>query len=142
MVNDNRFNPRVHADFLASILLTEQQGIEVSIANISISGIMIDATQREFRSILGERHTNFSAHQTETREMDVKFSLPGDSGRGCGADIEVRCRAVYVRRISQDSYHIGLKFLTLDTASRSKIIRYVDTALLAKSRPQAAAQHR
>ena len=139
MLNDSRINPRVKANFAADILLAEQQPIEVPVANISLTGIMLDATQVEFRALLGERHTIFSPHQTEPREMDLKFCLPGGPGLGRMAMIDVRCRAVYVRRISQNCFHIGLKFIQLDAGAEAKIAKFVSVSLLAKSRPAMSA---
>ena len=139
MLNDNRINPRVKANFAADVLLAEQQQIEVPAANISLTGIMLDATQADFRAILGERHANFSPHQTEPREMDVKFCLPGGPGLGRMAKIDVRCRAIYVRRISQNCFHIGLKFIGLDAGAESKIAKFVSISLMANSRPAMSA---
>lgn len=104
--------------------------LEVWLANISMNGVMIEATQSDFQTILAN---NKELHLNKPVEVDLKFKLPGDKAEP--AAVNVRCRAIYVRRQSQNKYFIGFKFLKIAQRNMLAVKEYIDTNLSISDRP-------
>ena len=89
---------------------------------------MVDATQLEFQEILNHRN---SIKLDEPVEVDVQFKLTGIDG--LPIVISSHCRAIYVRRISQNKYYVGFKFLKIskrfETAIEVFIQNNIDSVL-------------
>ena len=120
MNNDNRINPRVPLNLLVKITLPEQREIQIQTENISLTGIMIIATQEEFEAILHRKTPEAIVAQPE---LQVSFTVP----RSDAKDLQVSAqrRAIHVRRISQNKYFIGLKFLQLNQSATSAIQHHI-----------------
>ncbi len=105
--NENRIHPRVLAGFETEVILADGQRISVTTANISLAGVMIDVNQKDFERILKKRII-----LDVPVEVDVEFKLP--EANDTTLLVNSHCRTVYVRRISQDQYYIGFKFLKIN----------------------------
>ena len=124
MINDNRINPRVPIDMAVAITLPNNGDIEVHSENISLSGIMIVANHDEFQANL---HRKIAEHSTTEPELKVSFTMPRSDNKP--VPIKTSCRAIHVRRISQDKYFIGLKFLKLSQSAAAAIQHHVNNNL-------------
>lgn len=105
--NENRIHPRVLAGFETEVTLADGQRLSVTTANISLTGVMIDVNQRDFETILKKR-----INLEVPVEVDLKFKLPDQNETILL--VTSHCRTVYVRRISQNQYFIGFKFLKIN----------------------------
>ena len=88
---------------------------------------MINATHEHFEHLLSANH---NINLKDPLEVDLQFKL------GTSNDAEViatHARAVYVRRISQNQYHLGFKFLKISQQTDSIIKAYVDANLPTES---------
>lgn len=126
MINDNRINPRVPIDLTVTITLPDNGDIEVHSENISLSGLMIVASHDEFQAIL---HRKIAEHATAQTEPELKVSFTMTRSDSKPIPIKTSCRAIHVRRISQDKYFIGLKFLKLSQSAAAAIQHHINNNL-------------
>lgn len=124
MNNDNRINPRVALSVPVSVTLPDKREIEIQSENISLTGIMIAATQQEFETILHRKNPRGINVQPE---LLARFRMPRKSTTDL--TVNTQCRAIHVRRISQNKYYIGLKFLQLNQAAASAIQYHIENNL-------------
>lgn len=124
MINDSRINPRVPLCTSVKIDLPNDSSVQIQSENISLSGLMLIATQDEFEAMLYRKNTEGKNLQPE---LHATFTLPRKDGKNIAVDS--RCRAIHVRRASQDKYYIGLKFLQLNQAAASVIQLHIQNNL-------------
>ncbi len=122
MVTDNRLHPRVKTDFEAEVLPSIGGELKVPVVNISIAGLMIRATQRDFNQILSARE---QLEQSKPTELHIQFNIPHAQDGSGSVCLKIYCRAIYVRRKSQNHYIIGFKFLDMTEADEAVIQQYV-----------------
>jgi c-di-GMP-binding flagellar brake protein YcgR len=125
VINDNRINPRAPIDLVVTVTLPDDKAIEVHSDNISLSGMMVVATHEQFQAILHRKTTLHNNAKSEP-ELNVSFTL---TKHNKPLPIRTHCRAIHVRRISQDKFFIGLKFLQLSQAAAVTIQQYVTSNL-------------
>lgn len=125
MTVNNRIHPRVKAHFPVEVTAGDGVKLEVFLENVSINGLMIVASQYDFETILVNSR---GLQLNKPVEADLRFSLH-DKDKPANGDIQVRCRAVYVRRQSQNKYFIGFKFLKISQHNQQLVTRYVNDNL-------------
>lgn len=81
---------------------------------------MVVATKPEFETL---SHLKNSLGTNVQPELLVSFSLPCKSAENL--TVNVQCRAIHIRRFSQNKYLIGLKFLQLNQVTTSAIQRHI-----------------
>jgi len=124
VIFDNRIHPRVAADFPCDITADDNVRLLVRLANISVGGLMITASQQDFETLLANSR---ELQLNRPVEADLSFALVSQPSM---ADrLQVRCRAVYVRRRSQDKYFIGFKFLNPSAHCQAAVNRYLNEHL-------------
>lgn len=123
-INDSRINPRVPLGIEVNITLPDKREIQIQSENISLTGIMIAATQQEFESLLHRKNPEGVNIQPE---LLASFSMPRKSAANLA--VNAQCRAIHVRRVSQNKYLIGLKFLQLNQAAASAIQYHIESNL-------------
>jgi len=84
---------------------------------------MVKASEADFKAIITHQH---QLALRQPVEADVKLEL---MHKDQSHIIDSLCRAIYVRRISQNEYHIGFKFLNLSPSNEKIINTYVLTHL-------------
>jgi len=107
-----------------NITLPDKREIQIPSENISLTGIMLVATQQEFEAIL---HRKNPAGINVQPELHARFTMPRKGAKDLTVNAE--CRAIHVRRMSQDKYFIGLKFLQLNQAAASAIQHHIQSNL-------------
>ncbi len=120
VINDNRINPRVPISISATIMLSDKSSLEVHTDNLSMGGVQIIATQSDFQSIVNSQG---SVSLDKQSEIDTNFSLPRK--KGAPLTIKAHCRVIHIRRVSQNQYYVGLKFLKMPQASAVAIQNYI-----------------
>lgn len=120
MTRENRIHPRVPASFQAEILDSAGNRLEVTTVNLSLSGVMIEATQEHFESILvNSKGLNLN----KPVEVDLQFKIPKNKSSRI---VSSHCRAIYVRRMAQNKYYIGFKFLKITQKCEAVVKAYID----------------
>ncbi len=123
-VNDSRINPRVPLEIEVNVKFADRREVQLQSENISLTGIMIAATQQVY-DMLSHRK-NPEAINTQP-ELLVSFSMPRKATENLA--VNAQCRAIHIRRMSQNKYLIGLKFLQLNQTAASAIQHYIDKNL-------------
>jgi len=124
VINDNRINPRVPLSVPVDITLPDKREIQIQSENISLTGIMLAATQQQFEAIL---HRKSAEGINVQPELHARFTMPRKDAKDL--TVNAQCRAIHVRRISQNNYFIGLKFLQLNQAAASAIQYHIENNL-------------
>lgn len=114
-----RIHPRVNVMLPCKVQHPCGYLLSVTAVDLSITGLMVETTEADFKTII--------AHQQQITlnqpvEAYIKLEL-GDEYQG--HVIDSLCRAIYVRRSSQDQYRIGFKFLNLSPPDEAKINSYI-----------------
>jgi hypothetical protein len=104
--------------------LPDEISVKIQAENISLSGLMLTATQEEFEAMLHRKNTEGVNVQPK---LHATFTLPRKNAKDL--TIDASCRAIHVRRASQNKYHIGLKFLQLNQAAASAIQLHIQSHL-------------
>ncbi len=118
MNNDKRNYPRVNIRGEANIRLA---GIvrNGTLMNLSPAGIQI-----ECRHQLVEQLAKFKSEAGLFPDFELEFTLP-TRGRNC-RKIKSTCTVSYCRRQRQDSYHLGLNFLSLAKQDEKQVSEYLN----------------
>ncbi|EGG99786.1 hypothetical protein imdm_685 [gamma proteobacterium IMCC2047] len=124
MINDSRINPRVPLSVSIKVDLPDGRTIQLQSQNISLSGLMLVADQKQFEALL---HRKNSSGVNIQPELHATFNLPRSKHKDLLVD--TRCRAIHVRRESQNKYYVGVKFLQLNQAAVSAIQQHVTNNL-------------
>lgn len=116
--NENRIHRRVQAGFETEVILPNGNCLHVTTSNLSLNGVMINATHQDFEMMLGtKKNLDLSV------EVDLKFKLSNKN-----ADpilVSCHCRTVYIRRVAQDRYVMGFKFLKINQGFESAIQKFI-----------------
>lgn len=117
MNGEKRNYPRVELGGDANILLA---GVirNGKLMNLSPSGIQIECRHQLIESL-----SKFKSDAGLYPEFELEFCLP-ESGRSKNS-IKSTCNVSYCRRQRQDSYHLGLNFISLDETDERKVVEYV-----------------
>ena len=103
--------------------------------NISITGLMLKLAEMTFRKSL---LTAKACIYMNPLKWDLKFSLPGKAV--AQVTVNARCRAIYVRRQSQNKYYIGFKFLKITQRSKMAVNRYINHKLAPTINPMTCSE--
>lgn len=122
--SDNRINPRVPFGIQVKVIFPDRREIQIHSENISLSGIMVVAAKPEFEALLNRKNTQDFYLQPE---VQVSFNIASKSASNL--TVNVTCRAIHIRRISQNRYLIGLKFLQLNQMAASAIQYHIESNL-------------
>lgn len=118
MSNERRKYPRVDLDGDVNIQIA---GVvrSGSLMNVSPEGIQI-----ECRHQLIEQLAKFKSDSGLFPDFELEFDLPvpEDDHR----NIKSTCNVSYCRRLSQDSYHLGLSFVTLSENDERRVSDYIN----------------
>ena len=120
MNNERRKYPRVSLGGEASILLSGvvRNGV---VMNLSPSGIQLECHHQ-----LVDQLSKAKSDAGLYPEFELEFTLPGN-GKKIKA-IKSTCNVSYCRRQNQDSYHLGLNFITLNEHDEQKVSDYISHA--------------
>lgn len=122
VINDHRIHPRAPLLTPVTAVLGDALRIELLAENISVSGIMLSATQEQFNRLLNRDNPPGINIQPE---LHIYFTI--DTHNSAKVNVEAFCRAIYVRRLSQNKYYVGLKYLQLSDTAATAIQQYVQT---------------
>ena len=123
IMNETRIFPRAPADYPIEIGVRKGEIIHTTLVNVSRNGVMISACHQHFEQLLAANH---NVNLNEPLEVDLQFKLGADDSAEV---IATHARAIYVRRIAQDQYHLGFKFLKISQQTDGVIKAYVEENL-------------
>lgn len=106
MHSELRMHPRMPTELSASLKLPDGNGVDVTVRNISLGGVMLEGGDG-----LNEGIRQIHAFPVE---VDLHFALQGKTVFG-------RYRLIHITRKRQDLFHAGFKALTMDETSSELI---------------------
>jgi hypothetical protein len=113
VLTDSRIHPRVETDFEVKVGIPGDNS-GARIISMSVGGIAIRGNH-QLEDILKLDNADAKG----VLEHIVSFSMPG-------GELSEICRLVHVRRLSQEHYEFGLKFIDLNPQDTVIIADYVD----------------
>lgn len=125
MPKNLRHHLRVPADFIAHVETERGEERAIAIANISRAGIMLDCDQEALETLLPNA---IRLAPQDPIALSVQFDLPlSTSGL---ASISNDMHVIYCRRLSRDSFHVGLEFNDLDAEQIILLEKFITEAKL------------
>ena len=126
---ERRKYPRVSVEGEANILLAGEVG-SGTLMKLSPSGIQIECHRQ-----LVEQLSHTKSDTGLYPEFELEFVLP-DCGKKKNArkdrePIKSTCHVSFCRRQRQDSYHLGLVFVSLNENDEKKVTDYINHAVAA-----------
>ena len=116
-----RHYTRIRAQLEASVLKDEKTAVTADIANLSRAGMMLACDN----ATLNEMLPNTTAIiPRKPVQLTVQFTVPVVATHT--VMIKALCNIVYTRRLSRDSFQVGLEFDSVENNGYSYIDQYID----------------
>ena len=127
-----REHPRVNLSLPIQVIRANGVVIHSTIFSLSRDGLQLSCDHQTARLIIPKLQQKLAV---EPVQIHVRFRLPLSSRPP--VEIDVHCLAKYVRRTSQDNYHIGLNYVDLDDDDIDGLDRYIEERMVAVERRNA-----
>lgn len=116
--DEKRKHPRIDLEGEANILLAGVTG-NGAMKNLSRTGIQLECHHQ-----LIEQLSEFKSNAGVFPDFELEFSLP--SSNESSKKIKSTCTVSYCRRQSQDSYLLGLNFISIAEQGENELVEYVE----------------
>ncbi len=120
MQDERRFYPRYGIDLGIELLTKEEEILEVEGINLSCNGMQIRC----------DEYTAQKIHLPGITQVDIRCFMPI---RKSIELFEAHARVIFVYRLSQHAYHIGLQFISYQGNSKYLLHQYITILALSKS---------
>lgn len=118
---DLRRRSRFDTDFPGEAFAESGEHVYVTITNISLSGLRLNASRQAVDALLANLNRRTPDTDSHT-SLEVHFSVPTDSDHL--APVTVHCKTVYTRRAGKDTHQIGAEFVTFEEG-REALAQYL-----------------
>jgi c-di-GMP-binding flagellar brake protein YcgR len=117
MPSERRVYPRIAVDGEANIVISGAIR-NATLLNLSQSGIELECKHQ-----LVERMSQYRKDSGLYPDIDLEFSLPvsNQSQR----KVKSSCIVSHLRRLSQDTYHLGLSFISLTELDEKRVSDFI-----------------
>ena len=119
-----RHHQRINTDLAVEVEASPGNWIKTRISNLSRAGIMLECSPSTLTRIL-PNHSPVSPRQAV--RMRTRFSVPVISVQD--VQVNVACDVIYVRRLSQKAFNIGMQFVEFDGSGEEYVNQYIDKNL-------------
>ncbi|MFT4887895.1 MAG: hypothetical protein ACJAY7_001080 [Pseudohongiellaceae bacterium] len=117
MPSERRVYPRIAVDGEANILISGAIR-SATLLNLSPSGIELECKHQ-----LVERMSQYKRDSGLYPNVDLEFSLPV-SNKG-QPKVKSSCNVSHLRRLSHDTYHLGLSFISLTDVDEKRVSDFI-----------------
>ena len=124
MSNYKRSHPRTKEGLPAEVIAPGNKTLFVATHDVSRRGVQLACDAITVQEIFGDPHLS---RPTKVPGVILKLRLGHSAGEP--QQIEAECRAVYLRRVSEQEYRIGLQIDSLSQSSRAALSSFVDECL-------------
>lgn len=117
MPSERRVYPRIAVAGEANLLIS---GVIRSgtLLNVSPAGIELECKHQ-----LVERMSQYKRDSGLYPDIDLEFSLPvSDENR---PKVKSSCNVSHLRRLNQDTYHLGLNFISLTDVDKKRVSDFI-----------------
>jgi len=123
MSDENRYYLRTNTHLSAEVVNCNGESMGATITDLSVGGLTLEVDAMIVKHI--EVIDVNSGEPYFPAEASVVFTLPHNNTL---SRIEVPCRLVHKRRLSQNTFKIGMMILVINEGQREQLARYVDVA--------------
>ena len=119
-----RYYTRIKAQLEATVFTVEtkaDKGITIAITNLSRAGLMLSCNNATLNTILPNTPTIIPKRPLQ---ITIEFAIPVIATQP--VIIKTKCNVIYTRRISHDSFQIGIEFESVENNGYSYIDQYID----------------
>jgi c-di-GMP-binding flagellar brake protein YcgR len=121
MSDERRYYLRVNTHLSAEVVNRNGESMGAIIADLSVGGLSLEVDAITAKHI--EVIDTSSNEPYFPVEASVVFSLPPNNTL---SRVEVPCRLVHKRRLSQNTFKMGMIILVINEGQREQLARYVD----------------
>jgi len=118
MSSENRLHPRIPVSIQVTLTDRQQQSVEAKCCNLSMGGVLLETDNETQARLLKGKHPD------SVNEFELELPLPDQD-----KPLLLQARAVHIRRLAQQVFHIGLKFIQLDDVQRSQLEKFITPRL-------------
>ena len=119
-----RYYTRIPAQLEATVFKADTKadsGITMAIANLSRAGLMLACNNVTLNEILPNTPAIIPRQPVQ---LTVEFAIPVVATQT--VIIKTKCNVIYTRRLSRDSFQIGIEFESVENNGYSYIDQYID----------------
>ena len=116
---EKRMYPRINVDCPVTLGLSGDRVAEALIHDISTGGVQIHCDKATAEMLKSEKNTTAT-------DFEMNFLLPLD---GEQAEVSVRCRLVWMVKMEDGSYAIGMQFTKVEGNNRQKLKEFIETSM-------------
>jgi len=119
-----RYYTRIPAQLEAAVFKADTKpdsGITMAIANLSRAGLMLACDNVTLNEILPNTPAIIPRQPVQ---LTVEFAIPVVATQT--VIIKTKCNVIYTRRLSRDSFQIGIEFESVENNGYSYIDQYID----------------
>ncbi|WP_207062550.1 PilZ domain-containing protein [Motiliproteus sp. SC1-56] len=116
-MTDFRRHPRINTDITVELRSEAGETCRSVIRNLSPGGLMVNGDPSLKETVCGPQERDPLVHPVE---VNVRFQLPNET-----VPFRARCRLVFVRRLSQFEFNLGLRFIDVTAQQSEQIRRYI-----------------
>jgi hypothetical protein len=116
-----RYYTRIPAQLEATIFQQDSDNITISVANLSRAGLMLACDRATLNKILPN---TTAIIPREPIQFNVEFAVPVIAIQSVA--IKAKCNVIYTRRMSRDSFQVGIEFESVENNGYSYIDQYID----------------
>lgn len=114
-----RLHPRISSELQATISNDAGDRANTRIRNLSPGGLMVEADP-DLKQLVFKGHEQDKDPLFNPIEMDIWIELPNQIGR-----FHSRARLLYVRRLSQNAFEMGLRYVAISAVHAQMMEQYV-----------------
>lgn len=126
MQTNLRYHNRINTQFDASMKSPQGETLTGTIANLSRAGLMIECDRQTIEDLIP--NNNPVSPKTPV-SLEVDFKLWSASSQY--ESLTAICNIIHVRRISRETYQVGMEFDHFPNDDYEKVTHYVDQKLQA-----------
>lgn len=120
---------RISTKFAAQIatiehLLSDQPPLDCQLTNLSRAGVMALCSPDMVKTLLPR---GASVGPRQAVRVKVQFDVPVVNVHK--VQIEAECDVVYLRRVSRDTFHLGMSFVSFSDNGQQYLDQYIDKEL-------------
>ncbi|MFD2229219.1 PilZ domain-containing protein [Alkalimarinus sediminis] len=116
-----RHYTRIRAQLEANVLKNDETLVTVNIANLSRAGMMFACDNAALNAMMPNTTAIIPRKPVQ---LTVQFTVPVVATQT--VMIKALCNIVYTRRLSRDSFQVGLEFDSVENNGYSYIEQYID----------------
>ncbi|UZE97120.1 PilZ domain-containing protein [Alkalimarinus alittae] len=116
-----RHYSRIKAQLQAKVLKDTDVLVNVDIANLSRAGMMLTCDNSTLNKLLPNTTPIVPSKPVQ---VAIEFTVPVVATQS--VLVKTRCNIVYTRRLSRDSFQVGLEFDSVENNGYSYINQYID----------------